>query len=187
MAKENGPVDATLGARVRALRTRHGLSARQVADVARVSPAYLSRLEHGKVSPTVDTLTRVVQAMGESVASLFADQAGSGPVVRRSARRVVHHHGVADEILTPVQATRLEVLETVIQPGADSGDEAYRHPGDEECVVVQDGALVMWLDGERFDLGTGDAITFACRTPHRWANPAARPAHVLWVITPATY
>ncbi|GAA0896298.1 cupin domain-containing protein [Pseudonocardia zijingensis] len=187
MSDESAPGGSDLGARLRALRARHGLSARQVAEAAAVSPAYLSRLEHGKVSPTVDTLTRVVQAMGESVASLFVDDSGGGPVVRRSARRTVHHRGVADEILTPPHATRLEVLETVIEPGAGSGPDDYHHPGDEECVVVLDGALVMWLDGERHDLATGDAITFACRTPHRWANPAARPARVLWVITPASY
>jgi len=187
MPKDSEPVDATLGERLRALRRKHKLSARQLAEAAAVSPAYLSRLEHGKVSPTVDTLTRLVQAMGESVASVFADDPGSGPVVRRSARRTVQHHGLADQILTPTGATRLEVLETVIEPGASSGTKPYRHPGDEECVVVQEGALVMWLDGERYDLAAGDAITFACRTPHRWANPGARSTRLLWVITPASY
>ncbi|MGH3273679.1 MAG: helix-turn-helix domain-containing protein, partial [Streptosporangiaceae bacterium] len=68
---ESADVDSTVGARLREMRHRHQMPARQVADLAQVSSAYLSRLENGKLSPTVGTLTRIVQAMGESVATLF--------------------------------------------------------------------------------------------------------------------
>lgn len=175
-----------LGRRVRELRREHQLSAREVAKRAGVSPAYLSRLENGKVSPTVTTLTRVVQAMGESVGALFQDTV-SGPLVRREQRRRVNNRGVADDLVTPSSASRLEVLETVIDPGAGSGDQSYTHPGDEECVLILQGCLRVWIDGTRYDLGDGDAVTFPCRTPHSWRNCTADPARVLWIITPAGY
>ncbi|KAA9160538.1 cupin domain-containing protein [Amycolatopsis acidicola] len=179
-------IDGAVGARLRRLRREHKLSAKDVADAAHVSPAYLSRLEHGKISPTVATLTRIVQAMGESVGRLFGDDT-AGPLVRRADRRIVHNRGVADEIITPAMATRLEVLETTVEPGAGSGPAAYHHPGDEECVLVLDGRLLVWLDGTEHDLREGDAVTFPCRTPHRWENPGDAAARVLWVITPAGY
>jgi transcriptional regulator with XRE-family HTH domain len=186
MAAEVETIDGAVGARLRELRRQRRLSAREVAERAQVSPAYLSRLEHGKVSPTVATLSRVVQAMGESIARVFGDDQ-SGPVVRRDDRRVVHNHGIDDQILTPSRATRLEVLETIIDPGATSGEKPYHHPGDEECVVVLAGQVAIWLDGERYDLAEGDAITFPCRTPHRWANLTETQARTLWIITPAGY
>lgn len=179
-------VDGAVGARLRELRRERKMSAREVAEAAKVSPAYLSRLEHGKVSPTVATLARVVQAMGESVARVFGD-GETGPVVRRADRRVVHNRGVADEIVTPARAARLEVLETTIEPGAGSGEKPYHHPGDEECVFLLEGQLTVWLDGTRHDLKEGDAVTFPCRTPHRWQNPGAGTARALWVVTPAGY
>jgi transcriptional regulator with XRE-family HTH domain len=177
---------AGLGRRVRELRREHQLSAHEVAKRASVSPAYLSRLENGKVSPTVATLTRVVQAMGESVGALFHDPV-SGPLVRRDQRRRVHNRGVADLLVTPSGASRLEVLETVIDPGAGSGDQPYTHPGDEECVLMLQGGMQIWIDGTRYDLNDGDAVTFACRTPHRWQNCTADPSRALWIITPAGY
>lgn len=184
---ENGaPINGAVGERLRQLRREHKLSAKEVADAAQVSPAYLSRLEHGKISPTVATLARIVQAMGESVGRLFGDDQ-AGPLVRRADRRVVHNRGVADEIITPARATRLEVLETIVEPGAGSGPAPYHHPGDEECVLVLGGRLLVWLDGTEHDLREGDAVTFPCRTPHRWENPGDSPARVLWVITPAGY
>jgi transcriptional regulator with XRE-family HTH domain len=177
---------AGLGRRVRELRREHQLSAHEVAQRAGVSPAYLSRLENGKVSPTVATLTRVVQAMGESVGALFQDTV-NGPLVRRDQRRRVNNRGVTDDLVTPSSAARLEILETLIDPGAGSGGQPYTHPGDEECVLMLQGGLQIWIDGARYDLGEGDAVTFACRTPHRWHNGTADPARALWVITPAGY
>lgn len=178
--------EARVGVRLRELRRERNMTAREVAETAKVSPAYLSRLENGKVSPTVATLTRVVQAMGESVARVFGDNE-SGPLVRRADRRDVRNRGVTDEIITPARATRLEILETTIDPGAGSGPKPYHHPGDEECVLILEGRLTIWLDGVVSELEEGDAVTFPCRTPHRWENPSVDPARALWVITPARY
>jgi transcriptional regulator with XRE-family HTH domain len=176
----------TLANRLRDLRRRHGLSAREVAARAGVTPAYLSRLENGKLSPTVSTLSRVVQAMGESVAALF-DGDESGPLVRRDERRLVRNRGVDDYLLTPRRAQRLELLETYVEPGGSSGSSAYTHPGDEECILVLESVLTVWLDGKRYDLREGDALTFPCRTPHRWENPSDRTTRALWIVTPPTY
>ena len=137
--------DDALGTRLRELATRAGVSA-----------AYLSRLENGHLSPTVSTLTRIMRAMGEPVSNAFGDRDLTGPVVRVSDRRVIRERGVDDYMLSPTRSGRLEVLETVIQPGGGSGD-AYSHPGNEECVIVLHGAFRMWVDGSKYDLTPGDA------------------------------
>jgi transcriptional regulator with XRE-family HTH domain len=172
-----------IGHRVRRLRADRGLSARVVAARAGITPAYLSRLENDKVSPTVSTLTRVLQAIGVSVGQLFTSDAG--PVVRAGERRRVDSRGVADYLVTPEDAQRLRVLETVIEPGAGSGEQSYHHSGDEECILVLEGGLRVWLDERLYELNAGDSITFACRRPHRWVNGTRTTARVIWVITPA--
>jgi transcriptional regulator with XRE-family HTH domain len=174
-----------VGRRVRELRTSRGLSARAVAARAGITPAYLSRLENDKVSPTISTLTRVLQAIGVPVSQVFTADAGTEMVVRAAERRRIESQGVTDYLLTPESAQRLRVLETVIAAGADSGAESYTHAGDEECVVVLAGSLRLWVDEKQHDLAENDSITFACRRPHRWANPGTTPTRALWVITPA--
>jgi transcriptional regulator with XRE-family HTH domain len=177
-----------IGARLREIRQAKGLSAREAAERAGVTPAYLSRLETGKLSPTVASLSRVMQALGEPVAALFGTgDASDSPVVRRADRQVVRSHGVDDFRVTPSWADRLEILETVISPGRGSGPQPYAHPGDQECVVVLDGSLTMWLAEAEYRLEVGDSITFSCRVPHRWRNPGRSQARLLWVITPSTY
>lgn len=186
----DGPPDGTpqpLGQRIRQMRLMHGLSARELARRAGVTPGYLSRVENGHISPTVQTLTRVMQAMDETVGALFGSPSSAGPVVRRTERRLVQHEGVEDRLITPTSSSRLEVLETTIQPGASSGEGDYRHPGDEEVILVLSGQLHVWLEGTRYELYDGDSITFPCQVPHRWTNPGTQTATVLWIITPGRY
>lgn len=164
------------------------MSARQVAGMAGLTPAYLSRLENGRVSPTVATLARLVAAMGATMATLFSEPPEpQQPVVRRADRHLMRSRGVLDSQVTPGWAKGLEVLESLVDPGQGSSDALHTHPGEEECVLVLEGQLDLFLGSERHHLELGDSATFNCRIPHRWRNPASAPARVLWIITPASY
>ncbi len=187
-AQPEPPPDGEVGPRLRMLRERKALSARQVAELAGVSPAYLSRLENGRVSPTVATLSRLVSAMGETMATLFQEPPGTHPtVVRADERHRMRSRGVLDSQVTPGWASSLEILESVVDPGQGSSSRLHTHAGDEECVLVLEGELDLWLGSERHHLEAGDSATFECRSPHRWRNPSGQPSRVLWVFSPASY
>lgn len=50
---------------VRDARRRHGIDQRSLARRCRTSQTHISRIERGEVSPSVATLDRILQAMGE--------------------------------------------------------------------------------------------------------------------------
>lgn len=53
------------GQLVRDARRRHGLSQQTLARRARTSQRHVSRIERGEVSPSVETLARLLAVMGE--------------------------------------------------------------------------------------------------------------------------
>lgn len=53
------------GELLRAVRTRHGLDQRTLARRAGTTQAQVSRIERDEISPSADTLTRLLIAMGE--------------------------------------------------------------------------------------------------------------------------
>jgi transcriptional regulator with XRE-family HTH domain len=55
------------GRLVARLRERHGLSQRALAIRARTSQAWISRVERGEVSPSIDSLARLLRVMGEEL------------------------------------------------------------------------------------------------------------------------
>jgi transcriptional regulator with XRE-family HTH domain len=57
----------TAGELLRTARRRHGLTQEQLAARARTSQAAISRIERGLVSPSVATLTTLLDLMGEEL------------------------------------------------------------------------------------------------------------------------
>ncbi len=55
------------GALVRAVRRRHGLGQAELARRLETSQPAISRIEQDQVSPTLDTLERILNAMGETL------------------------------------------------------------------------------------------------------------------------
>lgn len=55
------------GSLIRRTRARHGISQRALALRAGTTQAWISQLERGAASPTVDTLAKLLRCMGEDL------------------------------------------------------------------------------------------------------------------------
>lgn len=60
------------------IRIKHGLTLEEVSEKAKVSPSYLSRIEHGKHVPQRDTIIKIAYGLGISIKNLqnFMNKAG---------------------------------------------------------------------------------------------------------------
>src|SRR5476649_1992855 len=65
------PLEHYLGATIRELRQRHGLTIAQVCEQAGISRGMLSKTEKAQPSPGLDVLNRFAQALGVSMPPLF--------------------------------------------------------------------------------------------------------------------
>jgi len=181
--------ELVLGSRLRAARRARGLTLRALAGRAGVTESFLSQVERDVSSPSIATLQRICRGMGLSIAELLDGGEPVGRVVRRGERRTVQYPGLRarDEFLTSNTRGRLQIILSTIEPGGGTGGEPYFHESDEECVVVLEGTLDLWVGDEHYRLDEGDAITYSSRIPHRNTNPGERPARVLFCLTPPSY
>ncbi len=170
-----------LGTRIRSLRQARHLTLREVADRAGVTESFLSQVERDVTSPSIATVHRVARALGLSIAQLFAEEAETGRVVRREARRRLAYPGLGavDEFLTSNLAGRLQVIMSTIDAGGGTGPEPYTHDSDEEVVVVLSGVLDLWVGGRALRPARGrcDHVPVATaaleRQPRRWTGHRA--------------
>jgi transcriptional regulator with XRE-family HTH domain len=187
---EKSSADLELGQRIRSIRKAKYLSLRTVSADAGVSEGFLSQVERGKASPSVASLRRICQALGEPMGSLFTDTGGDSgqdeALVRLGERRrVFRPDGSADYMVTPQMARKLQIHHTVVSPGRTSGPELYTHAGDEECILVLEGLLVVRTGSREYVLNAGDSLLVDPKLGHGFMNPTSAPATVLWIITPA--
>lgn len=180
-----------LGARIRALRRAKHLTLKDIADRAGVTEGFLSQVERGLASPSIGTLRRIAAGLGQSIGSLFEGDgdSGLGVLVRRAERRVIDYPGLKarDEFVTRALGGKLQVIMSIVEPGGGTGDEPYTHDSDEECVLVLEGSLDLWIGETLYRLEAGDSVTHSSRTPHWNRNTGDRPARVLFILTPPSY
>ncbi len=179
----------SLGSSIRRARKRRGLTIQQVADTSQLSISFISQVERGLVSPSVNSLQKISRALGIQIGGFFEDQNQTSRVIRAHERpRLIYPNRNEEEyLLTPFRSKRLQVLYYRLKPGASSGEKPYSHESDEECGIVLRGSLAVSVAGETYLLNAGDAITFESGLPHAWHNVSDEECEALWVVTPPGY
>lgn len=79
-----------LGARIKELRERQDCTQEELASRAGLHSTYLSDLERGQQTPTVDLVNRLARALGVTLAEFFAPLDEPYRVRFRRPRRDVH-------------------------------------------------------------------------------------------------
>jgi len=174
-----------LGARLRQLRIKKGVSLATAANSAGISTGFLSALERSQMSASVGTLRELARYYKTNILDFYDTREPNSHVVRPRARKVLEAGpGVRMELL----AWGNKVMEPHlfrVAPGAGSGD-SYTHVG-EEFLFVLKGELQIFLRGEEYRIKSGDSFYFESAVPHKWMNPGRTETCLLWVNTPPTF
>jgi transcriptional regulator with XRE-family HTH domain len=176
-----------VGERVRALREAMDLSLRDLAERTGVSAPMLSQVERGETSPTLSVATKIAAGLELSLSQLLRlDEVSHVVVTRRADRRGRRRDGHRIEELTPpLPGQRAELSLHALDPGASTGgpgDPPIHEPGSRETIYVNSGRAALVLDGERYELAEGDAVTFDADLPHHFENDGDDPAEMLAVV-----
>jgi transcriptional regulator with XRE-family HTH domain len=175
-----------VGANLRRLRTKRGLSLERLARSSGVSRAMLGQVELGQSTPTINVLWKVSHALGVPFSALITEPGAARPTVMRGAvaRVLTSHDGAfVSRALFPFDQPR-EVEFYELRLAAASVERADAHPpGTKENLVVVDGALEMVIAGDRHRLATGDAILFDADVPHEYWNHGEAPLRMYLVMT----
>jgi XRE family transcriptional regulator, regulator of sulfur utilization len=185
-APTEGVADA-VGPRVRALREAMDLSLRDLAERSGVSAPMLSQVERGETSPTISVASRIAAGLDLSLSQLLRLDEGRHVVItpadqRRTRRRRGH---VVEELSPPLPGQRADVSIHTLAAGAATGaqdDPPVHEPGSRETAVVLEGAVELFIDGERNELGEGDSVTFDADLPHHFENNGKADARLLAVV-----
>lgn len=178
---------AMIGDRLRGLRQQQGLTLRQLASAAGLSPALLSQIENGATDPSLATLRKLAKVFDASIATLFTEPDAPPVHVSRPggrSRLAAPQGEISYERLTPGRGD-LEVLQADLAPGDTSSTEPWAHPST-ECTLVLTGVVTAEIGGERYELSAGEAVTFDSRLPHRYRNDSDQPARIVIAVTPPT-
>lgn len=177
-----------VGPRLRVVRHQQGRTIREVAEQAHVSESFLSQVERGRTGVSILSLQRIAHALGVNVGDLFGHNGRGIQPLRKQGRPLLElGENLRKYQLTPSHALKLQVLHAELDPGWGANDPAYSHGDSEELCIVLKGTVQVELDGEFWDMTSGDSLFYMSSSPHMTRNLSDEMAEVLWIMTPPSY
>jgi transcriptional regulator with XRE-family HTH domain len=160
-------ISDSLGVRMRARRKALGLSLKSLSERTGVSASFLSQVERGIVSPSIQTLVAVSRALEVPIYHFLLET--PDPVVRhdRRSRLIMPNTSVIYELLCPDVHRSMEVSLGRLEVNAASSEEPLAH-ATEEFMLVLEGVMDIEIGPSRYVLEPGDAIYYHGVTPHRF-------------------
>jgi transcriptional regulator with XRE-family HTH domain len=177
------------GEKLRAVRERKGYTLKVVAQAAGVSESLVSQIERNRVSPAIDTLLSLADALEIDLEYLFEEYRRERPVrvIHAGERRQLDEHSIIyEEVVRPLEgdgAHAIEAYYITIPVGEETKRGSYGHLG-REFGIVTDGQGELHYETSIYPLDKGDSIAFAATAPHTLKNTGAVPFRALWVVTP---
>jgi quercetin dioxygenase-like cupin family protein/DNA-binding Xre family transcriptional regulator len=177
----------TVAERLRRLIAHKNHSFERLAELSGIDPNELLRIRSGSVTPTIDHLWRIANALGIPFGSLVTSKGRRDTrVVRNSERQSVTSHdgNFITRPLFPYDSSRsVEFYEIEIAPGHRHRVEAHA-PRTKENLVVLNGSLEVTIGHEAPQtLSAGDAIDFLADVPHSYRNLHSEPVVAYLVIS----
>jgi transcriptional regulator with XRE-family HTH domain len=162
----------------------------QLAEHTGLSQAMLSRLENGRLIPTLPTLVRIALVFSVGLDYFFTDPRKRYlvAVVRRSERKRFPSDPKAANIPWHFESLDFRVNERKLNgylahfhPVPADKIVPHHHPGIELLYMVE-GKLEMVIGTEKYQLGPGDAIYFDSLQKHSYRS-LVRSACTAMVVT----
>lgn len=177
--------ELSVGQRLKGLRERTGASQRELARRSGMSPASISAIELGKVSPSVETLKRLLDCLGETLADFFSVGAQPQPLtffgpqdLEEVSLGLIHYHQLASA------RDSLQFVRATANPGSDTRSVTHQHY-DAEIGYVLSGRIEVSINEETRLIGPGEGYVLRGHKQIRIRNIFNEDCHYIFVSSTA--
>ena len=177
-----------IGEKIRRYRQKLGLTQEELAARTELSKGFISQLERDLTSPSIATLTDILEALGTNLSEFFTE-ARTEKIVFNSEDMFEKEETEAGYVvrwLVPnAQKNCLEPIMITLEPGGSTYEE-NPHEGEEFGYVLQ-GEVVLTIGKREHIVKQGESFYFESNKVHCLENKSDTTAKVIWVSSPPTF
>jgi len=184
--------DYAIGEKLRALRLKKKMGLVELGRHTGLSAAMLSKVERGKLFPTLPTLLRIALVFGVGLEYFFSDDQKRHvlAIVRRAQRKRFPERPDGRDISFYFESLDFAAVERKLhayyaefQPLQPGKARLHHHTGVEFLSVLR-GKLELHIGTEEHILESGDSIYFDSSLPHSYRRVSQKPCSAIVVTAP---
>jgi transcriptional regulator with XRE-family HTH domain len=180
-----------IGEKLRTLRLKKKMGLVELGRHTGLSPAMLSKIERGRLYPTLPTLLRIAMVFSVGLEFFFAGARERPPcgVVRKADRMTfpeksgagnVQYHFESLDYAVPER--KLNAYKADFLPVPPENLRRHAHAGG-EFIYVLSGTLSVHVGDEEHAIGAGDAMYFDPSVPHAYRRSGGKSCSAIVVTT----
>lgn len=177
-----------IGENLKRIRIANSLTQQELADRCELTKGYISQLERDFTSPSISTLTDILECLGTDLASFFNEAVDSKIVFKHEdifVKESDDDNYIINWIIPNAQKNKMEpILVEVKGYGRTKLDEP--HEG-EEFGYVLSGTIVLNYGNKTYKVKKGESFYFKTNKNHFIENTGKHPAQLIWVCTPPNF
>ena len=175
-----------IGPKIKELRVKMGLTQEELADRAELSKGFISQLERDLTSPSIATLTDILQCLGTSLKDFFDESAEEQIVFQREdffEKLDSELKNQVEWIIPNAQKNQMEPIRLTLKKGGSTYPD-NPHEGEEFGYVIQ-GAVTIHLGKRTYKAKKGEAFYYRPDQTHYLSSLSG--AVIIWVSTPPSF
>ncbi len=191
----NGLDRYAIGEKLRTLRLRKKIGLVEVGEHSGLSPALISKIETGKIYPTLPTLLRLALVFGVGLEYFFREDQlrAEFAIVRAEDRERFpdapdgkHVSYFFESLDYEAVDRKLDAYLADFQPPPENGElPTHEHEGI-EFVFVLSGTLQLTFDSQPHELKAGDSVYFNAEIPHGYSRVGDETCTAMVITVPPT-
>jgi transcriptional regulator with XRE-family HTH domain len=172
-----------IGTKIKDLRTKLGMSQKELAEKVDLTPSFISQLENNQISPSLNSFLHICNALGVSPTVLWENNEGNDKswLIRRekvSSNLLLQEKGF--KIFGITKNGELSSNVAIIEPDTQIKKDFLVKKG-KELIYILKGSISVVIEGREEILKEGDSVYFKEAFPSLWKNEGNDEAELLIV------
>jgi transcriptional regulator with XRE-family HTH domain len=173
-----------IGENLKRIRVANSMTQQEVADRCELTKGYISQLERDLTSPSIATLTDILECLGTDLGSFFSEAVDNKIVFKHDDVFVkeTEDNYIINWIVPNAQKYKMEPI-LVELGGYSKTKEDEPHEG-EEFGYVLNGSILLNYGNQVYKVKKGESFYIKTNKTHYIENAGKGTARVLWISTP---
>lgn len=177
-----------IGVKIKELRIKKGITLKELSEDTALSIGFLSQLERGMTTISVDLLEKVSNILGVSITYFFDIPARTNDKILRSYEQLPFdiEEGGTIQFYLSTNLKDKSFIPRLIEILPQIREEKilpYSHEG-EEFIYILEGILTLYMDDIRYELYPEDSAHINSKTTHNWANYTNKKVRLIAINSP---
>lgn len=175
-----------IGTKLKDLRLKNDLTLEELASRSELTKGFLSQVERGLTSPSISTLSDILEALGVSFSDFFKEEVSVQKVFSEDDFFVDEQDDYTISYIVPnAQKNNMEPI--IIDIEAHCESMIVEPFTGEEFGYVLEGEVVLIFNGEKHIVKANETFYLLGNEGHYLLNEKKKKARVLWITNPPMF